>query len=80
MRSLADHSPNHNTFYPHGPQLLVNRDSHEQNVETLTLGHHVDKRDKPYSQPSAKPNRAGNRFRNYTEVWISPVKNSTTRP
>ena len=29
MQSLADHSPNNNILYPHGPQLLVNKDSNE---------------------------------------------------
>ena len=68
MQSLADHSPNDNILYPHGPQHLVNMDSHEQNMQALTPGHQVDKRDKPYTQPSAKPNRTGNRFKTYPEV------------
>ena len=51
--------PDNNILYPHGPQLLVNMDSHEQNMQALTPGHWVDKRDKPYIQSSAKPNRTG---------------------
>ena len=47
MQSLADHGPDNNILYPHGPQLLVNRDSHEQNIQALTPGQQVDKRDKP---------------------------------
>ena len=57
MQSLEDHSPNNNTLYPHGPQLLINRDSHEENMQVLTPGHHVGKRDKPFTQLHAKPNR-----------------------
>ena len=29
MQSLAGHGPDNNILYPNGPQLLVNRDSHE---------------------------------------------------
>ena len=58
MQTLVDHCPDNNTLYPHGPQLLVNRDSHEQKMQSSTPGHHVRKRDKPYTQSSAKPNRA----------------------
>ena len=47
-QSLADHDPDNNILYQHGPPLLVNRDSHEQNTQALTHGHHVDKRDKSY--------------------------------
>ena len=64
MESLTDHCPNNNILYPHGPPLLVNRDSHEQSAQALTHGHHVDKKDKSYTQP----NRTGNRFRAYPEV------------
>ena len=60
MQSLADHIPYNNILYPHGSQLLANRDSHEQNVQALTPGHQIDKGDKPYTQSSAKPNRTGN--------------------
>ena len=63
MQSLADHGPDNNILYPHGPQLFVNRDSHKQNIQALTSGHYVDKRDKPYTQSPAKPNRIGNRLR-----------------
>ena len=68
MQSLADHSPDNSTLYPHGPQLLVNRDSHELNMQALTPGHQVDKRGKPSTQSSAKPNGTGNIFRTYPEV------------
>ena len=44
MQSLADHGPNNHILYPHGPLLLVNRDSHEQSVQALTHGHYVEKR------------------------------------
>ena len=47
MQSLADHGPDNNILYPHGPQLLVNRDSHEQSVRALTHGHLVKKRTNP---------------------------------
>ena len=50
MQTLAGHNPNNNTVYPHGPQPLVTRDGHEQNVQTLTPGHLVDKRNKPLNQ------------------------------
>ena len=68
MQSLADHGSDNNILYPHGPPLLVNRDSEEQSVQAFTYGHHVDKRDKSYNQPPAKPNRMGNRFGAYPEV------------
>ena len=68
MQSLEDHGPDNNILYPHGPQLLVNRGSHEQSMQALTYGQHVDKRDKSYTQPPAKPNRTGNRFGAYPEV------------
>ena len=68
MQSLADHSPNNNILYPHGPQLLVHRYSHEQNMQALAPSHHVDKGDKPYTISLAKPNRTGNRFGTYPEV------------
>ena len=45
-----------------------NRDKHEQSAQALTHDHHVDKRDKSYTQPIAKPNRLENRFRAYPEV------------
>ena len=64
MQSLADHGPNNNILYPHGPPLLVNRDSHEQSAQALTHGHHVDKKDISFTQP----NRMRNRFRAYPEV------------
>ena len=44
MQSLADHGPDNNILYPHGPPLLVNRDSHEQSMQALTHGHLVEKR------------------------------------
>ena len=47
MQPLADHGPNNNILYSHGPQLLVYRDSHEQNVQALALSHHVDKGTNP---------------------------------
>ena len=62
LQSLADHGPHNNILYPHGPQLLENGDCHEQKVQALTPGNQVDKRDKPHTQSSAKPNRTGNRF------------------
>ena len=68
IQSLADHGPNNNILYPQGPPFLVNRDSHEQSMQALTHSHHVDKRAKPYNQPSAKPNRMGNRFGAYPEI------------
>ena len=68
MLSLADHHPDNNTLYPHDPQLLVNRDSHEQNMQALSPGHHVDNRDKPYTQSSAKLNRTEKGFGTYQEV------------
>ena len=68
MQSLADHGPANNILYPHGPPLLVNRDSHEQSAQALTHGHHVNKRNKSYTQTPAKV------------MKISPVKNSHTRP
>ena len=68
MQSLADHGPDNNMLYPLGPQLLVNRDSHEQSMLTLTHGHHVDKREKPYTQPPTKPNRIGYSFEAYPEI------------
>ena len=37
MQLLADHSPNNNILYPHGTQLFVKGDSHEQNVQALNL-------------------------------------------
>ena len=67
MESSVDHSSNNNTLYPHGPQLLVNLGC-EQNVLALTPGHHDDKRDKPYTQSSAKSNRTDKRFGTYPEV------------
>ena len=68
IQSLAGHGSDNNILYPHGPPLLVNRDSHEQSMQALTNGHHVDKRDKSYTEPLAKPNRMRNRFRAYPEV------------
>ena len=44
MQSLADHGPDNNILYPHGLQLLVNKDSHEQNMQALTPGHDIDKK------------------------------------
>ena len=55
-------------MYPYGPQPLVTRDSNEQNAQALIPGHHVDKRDRPLNQSSAKPNRNGKWFRTYPEV------------
>ena len=43
MQSLADHGPDNNILYSHSLPFLVNRDSHEQSVQALTHGHHVDK-------------------------------------
>ena len=37
-------------------------------MQALTPGHHFDKRDKPYTQSPAKPNRTWNRFGTYPEV------------
>ena len=68
MQLLVDHGPNNNILYPNGPQLLVNRESHEQSMQALTPGHHVDKRDNPYTHLLAKPNKMGNRFRTHPEV------------
>ena len=68
MQSLADHGHDNNILYPRGPPLLVNRDSHEQCMQTLTHSHQADKRDKPYTQPPAKPNRMGYRFRAYPKL------------
>ena len=68
MQSLADHGPDNNILYPHGPPCLVNRDSHDQSVQALMHGHLVEKRAKPYTQPPAKPDRMGNRFGAYPEV------------
>ena len=68
MQSLADHGPGNNILYPHGPQLLVNMDSHEQSMQALTPGHYVDKRDKPYTQSPCKHNRMGNRVGTCLEV------------
>ena len=62
MQSLADQGPDNNMLYPQGPPLLVNRDSHEQSMQASSNGHHDDKRDKPYIQPPAKPNRMVNRL------------------
>ena len=68
MQTIADHGPDNNTLYPHGPQPLVTRDSNEQNAQVLTPGHHVDKRDRPLNWSSAKPNRNGKWFRTYPEL------------
>ena len=37
-------------------------------MQALTPRHNVDKRDKPNSQSSGKPNRTGNKFGTYLEV------------
>ena len=68
MQSLTDPSPDNNILYPHGPQLLVNKDSLEQSMQAITPGHQVDKRGKPHTQLSAKHNRIRNRFGTYPEV------------
>ena len=68
MQSLAGHGPDNYILYPHGAQLLVSRDSHEQNMQALTPGHHVDQRYTPYTQSPAKPNRTGNKFGTYPEL------------
>ena len=47
MQSLANYDPDSNILYPHGSHLLVNRGSHEQNMQALTPGHQVDKGTNP---------------------------------
>ena len=68
MQSLVDQGPDNKMLYPHSPPLLVNRDSHKQSMQASTHGHHVDKRYKPYTQPSDKSNRTVNMFKAYPEV------------
>ena len=42
MQSLADKGPDNDMLYPHGPPLLVNRDSHEQSMQATTHSQHFD--------------------------------------
>ena len=60
IQSLADHSPDNNMLYPHGLLSLVNTYSHEQDVQAVT--HHIEKGDRPCTQPPAKCTRMRNRF------------------
>ena len=41
MQSLADHGPDNNMLYPHGPSPFVNSYSHEQDMQAVA--HHVEK-------------------------------------
>ena len=60
MQSLADHGPDNDMLCPHGPPPFVNSYSHEQDVQTVA--HHVEKGDRPCTQPPVKHNRMRNLF------------------
>ena len=55
VQSLTDCGPDNNMLYTYGLPPLVNNNSHEQDVQAVA--HHVEKRDRPCTQSSAKCNR-----------------------
>ena len=68
MQSLADHGPYNNIFYPHGPPLLVSRDSHCKVCKHYSMVIMLIKGTNYYTQLPAQPNRMGNRFGTYPGV------------
>ena len=66
MQSLADCGPNNNMLYPHGLPVLVNNNSHEQDVQAADC--YGKRRNRFCTQSFAKCNRRRNRFWAYSEV------------